>query len=434
MNWTEESVRGFVTDAGTLRDGQKLTQSGKYGAVGQNAASAWGQVQGSAKEPYRVVIDFGDLATKCSCPSRKFPCKHAAGLMLLLAQNKVAADNSPPEWVSTWLEGRRAKRVSEPAPAAKSDPAAQSKREAQRLKKVAAGMDELRLFLEDLARHGLGDPRIKSYEFWDRIARRMVDAQMTPVARRLRALGGKPFQRRNDWASQLADEVGRLYALIEAYSRLESLPEPLMHDVRAAVGFTVRQEDVLVSQPSVRDQWQIVGQMTEKVEQILERRTWLYGLNTQRWALLLDFAHRSSPFSAIYPLGHRFDGELAYYPSAFPQRAALKQIHGAFRPNTGLDAFCCVHLEQILSCYAEALAANPFLDRVPAGVPRAVPSRVGLVEPSGHVLPLSSLPNAQWMQAVSGGDWLPIFGEWDGVNFSMLTLVTTEGWIPARSA
>ncbi|MDQ3283523.1 MAG: SWIM zinc finger family protein, partial [Acidobacteriota bacterium] len=28
-----------------------------------------------------------DLASKCSCPSRKFPCKHAVGLLVLGVQS-----------------------------------------------------------------------------------------------------------------------------------------------------------------------------------------------------------------------------------------------------------------------------------------------------------------------------------------------------------
>ena len=33
--------------------------------------------------PYRTVADLAGPASKCTCPSRKFPCKHALGLMLV---------------------------------------------------------------------------------------------------------------------------------------------------------------------------------------------------------------------------------------------------------------------------------------------------------------------------------------------------------------
>ncbi len=52
-----------------------------------------------------------DSGAKCTCPSRKFPCKHSLALMLMCAQNE--ADFTPaaiPDWVTEWL-GRRRKTV-----------------------------------------------------------------------------------------------------------------------------------------------------------------------------------------------------------------------------------------------------------------------------------------------------------------------------------
>jgi hypothetical protein len=432
--WTEEYVRSLVTDAGTLKDGQKLAQPGKWVSAGRNAAAAWGLAQGSAREPYRVCVELEGAATKCSCPSRKFPCKHAVGLMFRLAQGAIPEGEAAPEWVATWIEGRQRKQAAAPPKEKVPDAAAQAKREAARQAKVSAGVEELRLFLEDLVRQGLDDPRVKSYEFWDRIAGRMVDAQMSPIAQRLRALGGRPFQKRGDWVSQLADEVGRLYALTEAYGRLDSLPEGLAADVRTALGFSLKQEDVLASQPGVRDLWHIAGQTVDMAEKIMERRTWLYGENSGRFALLLEFAHPSRPFTTMYPLGRCFQGEVVFYPSAYPQRALISGTNGYIQPANRLAAFACQGVEQALSSYADALARNPFLDRIPAGIPRAWPTRAGLVDPSGRLLPLAHTPQSQWLQAVMGGDWMPVFGEWDGENFLMTTFVTAEGWIPAKSA
>lgn len=430
--WTEAYVNSLVTDAGARRDGQKLATSGKWSALGQHDTAAWGLVQGSSKDPYKVCMEIAGGATKCSCPSRKFPCKHAVGLMLLLTQSIVPTHKTAPDWVTSWIEGRQRRQetvsVREKAP----DTAAQIKREAARASKVMGGIIELRRFLEDIARHGLEDPRIKTHEFWDRIAGRMVDAQMSPIANRLRLLGGKPFQKRSDWASQIADEIGRLYALTEAYSRLDSLPEGLRYDVRTALGFALKQEDVLAAQPSVPDQWQVVGQATASVDRVLERRTWLYGTTSGRYALLLDFAHPSRPFSITYLVGYTFHADLVYYPSAYPQRALIKHNETSFRANSQLPTFGASGIEDILDTFAKALALNPFLERIPAGLARAYPTRSELLDTSGKSLPNRDAPTAQYLQAVSGGDWLPVFGEWDGDRFLMTTLVTTEGWLPAK--
>lgn len=428
--WNEAFIQNLVTDSGSLRDAEKLVRSNAFSGLGCDARAAWGLAQGSGKTPYQVSIDLNDAATKCSCPSRKFPCKHAVGLMLLLARGGVPNHSTPPSWTITWLDGRERKREAPAAPAKVPDAAAQAKREAARVAKVTAGVEELRLFLEDLVRQGFSNPAVKSYAFWDRIAARMVDSQMQPIARRLRALGGIPFHKKADWTSILADEIGRLYALTEAYQRIDALPADLGHDVRAAMGFNLKQDEVSTLGSSVTDRWQILGVQTEPVEQLQERRVWLYGETSQRYALILDFAHRSRPFDAVYPLGHWFTGELVYYPSAYPQRTVVKEQQGSYAPIQPNMLKLPTTVEAILEGYADALAINPFLQFVPAGLQRGWVTRSDLIDPDGKQLPLTRSAQPQWLNAVIGGDWLPIFGEWDGASFQIAALVTSEGWIP----
>src|SRR5687768_18260099 len=77
----------------------------------------WGECQGSGATPYRVVTSVDDLGYKCTCPSRKFPCKHTLALMLQhcdAPQRFEAA--APAPWVEDWLARRR------PQSAAKTEP------------------------------------------------------------------------------------------------------------------------------------------------------------------------------------------------------------------------------------------------------------------------------------------------------------------------
>jgi hypothetical protein len=256
----------------------------------------------------------------------------------------------------------------------------------------------------------------------------MVDAQMQPIARRLRALGGVPFQKKADWVSLLMDEIGRLYTLTEAHQRIESLPESLAHDVRAALGFNLKQEEVLEQGTGVIDQWQILGVQTEQVDQLMERRTWLYGESNQRYGLLLDFAHRSRPFDTHYPLGQSFTGELVYYPSAYPQRAVIKERKSSYAPIPRAKIKLADSVEAILDTYADALALNPFLQYVPAGLQDGWVTRSDLIDSKGMKLPLGKGAQPQWLNAVMGGNRLPVFGEWDGMAFQIAALVTADGW------
>lgn len=93
-----------------------------------------GECQGSGSTPYRVVVETGDLGYKCTCPSRKFPCKHSLALMWMQAEGKAAfTQSSPPDWVTDWLRRRR------PSDGARAQ-AADSEAEKQETKSIRAAL------------------------------------------------------------------------------------------------------------------------------------------------------------------------------------------------------------------------------------------------------------------------------------------------------
>ncbi len=53
-------------------------------------AQSGGLCQGSGRQPYQARVDLAEPAFKCSCPSRKFPCKHGLALLLLFAKTDTA--------------------------------------------------------------------------------------------------------------------------------------------------------------------------------------------------------------------------------------------------------------------------------------------------------------------------------------------------------
>src|SRR3954447_24415013 len=106
MQLSADQVLALAPDASSASAGRKLASMKGWQSLGSSPAALWGECQGSAL--YQVRVDLSDLTTKCSCPSRKFPCKHALGLLLLATTTPAALPGSePPEWVSDWL-GRRA--------------------------------------------------------------------------------------------------------------------------------------------------------------------------------------------------------------------------------------------------------------------------------------------------------------------------------------
>ncbi|MGD1941949.1 MAG: SWIM zinc finger domain-containing protein, partial [Leptolyngbyaceae cyanobacterium] len=192
--WTSEQVLSLSPDANSAKRGKSLATVSQWPLLGRSEQAVWGECQGSGKTPYRTQIDLSEPAFRCSCPSRKFPCKHALGLFLLLAEQAEALPESPPpDWVKEWLGQRSQSTQRKQAKAAQgADPAAQAKRAQQRTVKVEAGLADLEQWLQDIVRQGLATLPNQPYRFWDQAAARLVDAQAPGLARRVRSLASIP--------------------------------------------------------------------------------------------------------------------------------------------------------------------------------------------------------------------------------------------------
>ena len=163
----------LAPDASSAKNGKALATSRKWSSLGFNETAAWGECQGSGKNPYRTQIDLREPAFKCSCPSRKFPCKHGIGLFILLVNEKeLFSQTVPQEWVSDWLQARSQRQVKKEEKVSTQEkvnkevnPEAQAKRAAKRLDKVTAGMQDLEVWLRDLVNNGLAAAQEKPYSF-----------------------------------------------------------------------------------------------------------------------------------------------------------------------------------------------------------------------------------------------------------------------------
>ncbi|HEY9437238.1 MAG TPA: SWIM zinc finger family protein, partial [Streptomyces sp.] len=115
VRWTVEQVLALAPDDASRKAGSKLGSARPWSDAGfGGAGELWGLCKGSGTKPYRTVIDMTGPAYKCSCPSRKFPCKHVLGLLLLQASDDPALQLSEaPDWAGEWLEGRRKRAESQ---------------------------------------------------------------------------------------------------------------------------------------------------------------------------------------------------------------------------------------------------------------------------------------------------------------------------------
>lgn len=426
-NWTVDNINALAPDAASIAAAKKLTKPSIWPSLGYDGAFIWGECQGSGKDPYRTQIDVGEQpAFKCSCPSQKFPCKHSLALFLLLAtQEKAFTQTEAPDWVKEWAEKRakqaeqKAKReVTKAANEGKPiDVEKQAKRASEREAKVKAGVQELELWLKDIVRQGVVSIQSQSYVFWDKIAARMVDAQISGVARMLREIASIPASGEG-WQERLLEKLSRIHLLIEGYKRLETLPVGKQQDIRSFMGWTQKQEELL-NQAGEQDNWLVLGENVESDTlnySLTIQRIWLQGQHSKKFALILNFAfNNANTLDKSLEVGSVIPGELVFFPSAYPLRAIFKTRQKTIEASSFA---CAANILEFFTSYTNAIAQTPWLERLPIALENVQISHKKddwfLVDKDGYKLTLQQNHNTDFwsLLALSGGHGVKLFGEW----------------------
>jgi hypothetical protein len=100
MSLTLERIEALAPDQTSLAAARNLLKPSTCTTLPAGEGLIWGECQGSGATPYRIVDNEADAGHKCTCPSRKFPCKHALALMWMQADGSAAfAAAIVPEWV-----------------------------------------------------------------------------------------------------------------------------------------------------------------------------------------------------------------------------------------------------------------------------------------------------------------------------------------------
>lgn len=439
--WSEDRILSLAPDAASASAGRALAIASKWSSLGSTDRALWGLCQGSGKDPYQTRIDLSEPAFKCSCPSRKFPCKHGIALFILFARNAAQFKPAPePGWVAEWLASRneRAEKKVERAAANAEKPVdveAQARRAAQRESRVIDGLAHCRLFLEDLLRRGIVAARTDDAAAWERLAARMVDAQASGLASMIREVPAL-MASGDGWEHRTFAHIGRLHLLVSAGERLAQLPADIAQDVRTALGWNQSKEETLGA-TGLNDQWFVLGQITQADDRIRTRRTWLWGVNHARPALILDFAAGPQPFDLTLASGTRFEGEVVFYPARLGLRALIKTRDMKGELDESCFAAADATIDATLLHFAHALAINPFLTRWPLVLRDVRISRRGSAwfvrDATGASLPISPNQTTReilWkLLAWVGTDPCAVSVEWDGTHATLLGAATQAGFL-----
>lgn len=432
---TRPQVEQLAPDAASIKAAGKVSNPSKWAHVASADEAVWGVCRGSRE--YQVQVDLRDLASRCSCPSRKFPCKHALGLLFLSATTPPAA-GEPPSWVSSWLGKRRKVEAPEVAEDLTPEEAAakEAKRAAGREKRVRArerrvtdGVAALDLWLRDLVREGLSDLDSRPYSFFSNRAQALGDAQATGLRRRVADIAEIPGSS-PDWPARVLDRLGQLALLTDAWGREDALPEALRADLRSTIGFQRRTENTVAHGDLVDGTWLVAGQQVEELELVFSERTWLLH-EAGRPALVIRYARNQGAFGPVLLPGARVPLTLAFHPSALPHRAIIHERGEGMAPGAAEHLVGGEAIAPFLDRAAGWWGLVPWVGQVPAVLSGVTPVRTAsgrwwVVDGNGDGLRLSR--GGHWtLLAVSGGRPVDVFGEWDGDQLRPLLVAGEHG-------
>jgi hypothetical protein len=412
MTFTEEQILSLAPDDSSKKSGKELANLSKWIKFEQSENAIWGECKGSGKLPYQTQVDLKNIAFKCTCPSRKFPCKHGLGLSLLFSRDSKSFQiTTEPDWVSNWLEKRneREEKKEEKKVKQEIDPVAQAKRQENRFKRIEDGSEDLKRWIKDIVRNGLLTLPAKEPGYFETMARRMVDAQAPGLAGMVRSLGEINFYREG-WQTPFLDQISRIFLVLHGLSRMDELPTDMQEEIKTQIGFLQNQE-TLKAEDGLRDHWFVLAKNIEKEDNLTIEQNWLYGCQSNRFALFLQFYVRSQlPEINLMP-GTFIDAAVVYYKGSNSIRALIKDHHVIQKNDvlTGIPSFHAV--AEVIS---KQISVNPFLSQFPVIIDDVYLVQRGdqwlLKDSLGNGVAISPKFKSIWnMLALSGGKKLKVF-------------------------
>ncbi|MEN1988596.1 MULTISPECIES: SWIM zinc finger family protein [Paenibacillus] len=190
-------IDSLAPNAAAAKNGRGLVQKNKFVKlnISEEGNLLFGECAGSGKSNYVCSVDFvmpDNPVSRCSCPSRQFPCKHALGLMYAYAEGLPFENASVPEDIASKREKaekreeNKAKRESGELPdkPKKVNKSALKKKIAKQLE----ALDELEKLVLSLVRGGLGTADARTVKSLNEHAKRLGSSYLTGAENELRRL------------------------------------------------------------------------------------------------------------------------------------------------------------------------------------------------------------------------------------------------------
>ncbi|NUT43436.1 MAG: SWIM zinc finger family protein, partial [Thermoactinospora sp.] len=108
QRWSRDQVLALAPDASSRTAAQGVASPARWMLRGVSEDIVFGTCRGSGARPYHACVDLDEPAYLCNCPSRKVPCKHVLGLLLLWSGEGLP-EVPLPAWAAEWVGQRLAR-------------------------------------------------------------------------------------------------------------------------------------------------------------------------------------------------------------------------------------------------------------------------------------------------------------------------------------
>lgn len=331
MELTEDYINEISPDTPSTKNANKLLSKTQW-LVKKSNRAIWSEIYGSGKKPYLAQIDSQNIAFKCTCPSRKFPCKHGLALGLYVANNdlqKIVMDDEP-LWVKEWIDKRKSKAITKTnkTPVKEKSPEVTQKQNNKKWSNAVLDVAIVELWLLDVVKIGISDFPSKHDEYWEKLKKRMVDIKLTGFNSFFNLLQTLDYGK--DWEQKVLAILAEMHLLVQSIKHHEIFDDMFKTELGFLLGWSVSKQELLKNTETevVDDKWIVVKVSLSENSGLTVRKVYLYGTATNHWAYILEFAHGNSYFTDLYVESVILQAKLLFYNGVLKTRAYLK-VKGA---------------------------------------------------------------------------------------------------------
>lgn len=404
MHFSDEQVVSLAPDPASAKAAEKIYNKTSW-QVYRSERGVWSALQGSGKSPYLTQLDLNDTAFKCTCPSRKFPCKHSLALAIYLAHYELdsIAMEEEPVWVSEWLNKRATKQNKTESPPTKQTKVKKDETTQERYQNALQGITFLQTWLEDSMKQGILNFPNKDEAAWEKITKIFIDRKIGGVNRYINALAAIAYDS-STWQEQVLHLFSKLHILVHYVKKYPTYPKEMQKEIEQVLSWSHTKQEIFDDPQTevIDDIWVIIKVQTTVLERLTTRKVYLYGLKSDQWVYLLDHAYGGS-FDTFFLEGHAMVAKLAFLPTLLKQRAFLK-IKGVEHPFPKtlpmLENFAVAN-----DCYMKKKMDFALFDQMPFGITMVqlvkVEQTFMLVDQQNMVIVLSNFDNKDYFKVLA---------------------------------